>query len=174
MATKKYTIILNICAVLLMALIILPMVSSVIPVSAQGPFAPDTGTNGNPAPNTGTNGNPAPDTGSPGNPAPDTGTQGNPGWIKSPLSFDGICGLMTALINLATEIGAIVGVLALLWTGFLFITARGNPEKLKFAKSVLKSTLIGIIMLLGASLISKVILGTIAAVIGPAGTCGSN
>ena len=81
---------------------------------------------------------------------------------------------MNVLVNLATEIGAIIRVFFIIWGGFLFVEARGNEAKLKKAKSVLWTTLIGICILLGATLIAKVIIGTIASIIDlPKGTCGT-
>ncbi len=57
----------------------------------------------------------------------------------------------------------IVPILALMiiYTGFLFVSAQGNPEKLKKAKSALAFTLIGAALILGAFVITSAIKSTV-------------
>ena len=53
-------------------------------------------------------------------------------------------------------------VVMFLWTGFLFVQAQGNPEKLSAAKKSLLYTIIGAALVLGAKGFSLVIAATIA------------
>ncbi len=48
----------------------------------------------------------------------------------------------------------------LVYVGFLFVAAQGNEEKIRSARSALVWTLIGGLILLGATAISKVIQAT--------------
>ena len=66
------------------------------------------------------------------------------------------------ILDLAFQIGAIFSVLAIIYVGFLFVSARGDPEKLKIARTAFLYTVIGIAVLLGAVLIATVIQSTIS------------
>ena len=66
------------------------------------------------------------------------------------------------ILELAFQIGAIFSVLAIIYVGFLFVSARGDPEKLKTARTAFLYTVIGIAVLLGAVLIATVIQSTIS------------
>ncbi len=62
------------------------------------------------------------------------------------------------------QIGTIVLVMMLVYVGFLFVAARGNAEKLQGAKSALVWTVIGGLVLLGATAIELVIEGTVKSI----------
>ena len=53
--------------------------------------------------------------------------------------------------------------LAIIYSGFLFVAARGNPEKITGAKDALLYTLVGAAILLGAWAIAKLISETVLA-----------
>jgi len=74
--------------------------------------------------------------------------------------------LITNLLVLVTRIGAIVCVLFIIWSGFLFIKAQGDPAEITKAKSVLLWSVVGTAVLLGASVIADLVNGTIHSVIG--------
>jgi archaellum component FlaF (FlaF/FlaG flagellin family) len=69
---------------------------------------------------------------------------------------------MDAILQAVVDIGAIVLIFMLVWVGFLFVTAQGNPEKISSARSALIWTVIGGLILLGAEAISKVIEATVS------------
>ena len=54
-------------------------------------------------------------------------------------------------------VGVPVVVLAIIYTGFLFVQAQGNKSKLDKAKNSLTNTLIGAALLLGAFVIAEAI-----------------
>jgi len=60
------------------------------------------------------------------------------------------------------KIGIPVVALAVIYSGFLFVFARGNPEKLSKAKGALLYTVIGAAILLGSWAIAQMIQATIA------------
>ena len=66
-----------------------------------------------------------------------------------------------AVLEVVFQIGAILSVLAIIYVGFLFVSARGDPEKLVTARRAFLYTIIGIAVLLGATLIASVIDSTV-------------
>lgn len=65
------------------------------------------------------------------------------------------------VLGIVFDIGAVLSVLAIIYVGFMFVSARGDPEKLTTARRALLYTIIGIAVLLGATLIASVIKNTI-------------
>ncbi len=70
-------------------------------------------------------------------------------------------GFFAILLDAVVNIGAILLVLALVWTGFLFVQAQGNEEKIRNARSALMWAVLGGLLLLGAQALSMVIKATI-------------
>ncbi len=81
--------------------------------------------------------------------------------IKNPLRATSLEGLVNDLVNLALRLGVIVATLAIIWVGFLFIMAQGDPGKISDAKQALKWVIIGITILFGSKIIIEVIRGTL-------------
>jgi hypothetical protein len=54
----------------------------------------------------------------------------------------------------------------IIYSGLLFVTGRGNPEKIKQAKQTLTYTVIGAAIVLGAFVISAAIQGTVSQLLG--------
>ncbi len=83
--------------------------------------------------------------------------------INNPLgdSIKDIPSFIRALINIVLTIGVPIVVLAIIYAGFLFVTAQGNEEKLKTAKKTFMYTIIGAAILLGAFVIANAIRGTV-------------
>lgn len=82
--------------------------------------------------------------------------------IKNPFKSNTIQGLIEAILNdILLPIGGVVAVLAIMYAGFLYVTAGGDPGKIKEAHSILKYAVIGSAILLGAWTISKAIEATI-------------
>ncbi|MDB5264744.1 MAG: hypothetical protein JWN64_315 [Parcubacteria group bacterium] len=88
------------------------------------------------------------------NPGPSTG-------LQNPLkNINNLNDLLNVILSAVIEIGTIVLVLMLVYTGFKFVLAQGNAEELKNARSMLIWTVIGGLILLGAQAISAVIQAT--------------
>jgi len=83
--------------------------------------------------------------------------------INNPLG-DKITDL-PSFIKIVVEIVLTVGIpilaLAIIYTGYLFVAAQGNSNKLKEAKDALLAVLIGGALLLGAFVIAEAIGGTV-------------
>ncbi len=83
--------------------------------------------------------------------------------LGSPLKITGgIAELVKAIIdNIVMPLGVSVAALAIIYSGFLYIKAQGNPGEIGKAHEALKWTLVGTAVLLGAWVIAQLIGGTI-------------
>jgi hypothetical protein len=86
-----------------------------------------------------------------------TGTEIKIG-LENPLDgIETIPEFIEAIINIVLIIGVPIVVLAVIYVGFLFVKAQGNPEEIIKAKKALLYTLIGAALLLGAFVIANAI-----------------
>jgi hypothetical protein len=83
--------------------------------------------------------------------------------LVSPIKATSVSEVLLALFKTLIEIGAVAVTLAIVYAGFLFVAARGNPGELTKAKSTLYWTIIGALVLLGAQVLASVIQATIKA-----------
>ena len=83
--------------------------------------------------------------------------------LKNPL--DGTVGSIPDLVKTILEIAMMIAVpivaLAIIYSGFLFVAAQGNKEKLEKARQTFFYTIIGGALVLGAVVIANAIAGTI-------------
>lgn len=79
--------------------------------------------------------------------------------IDNPLGpkITDIPSFIQEVIVIVLTVGIPIIALAIIYTGFLFVEAQGNPEKLTKAKKALLYTLIGGALLLGAFVIANAI-----------------
>lgn len=80
--------------------------------------------------------------------------------INNPLGADGpqnIQDFIKVIVEAVVYIGIPIVALAIIYTGFLFVKAQGNPEAITKAKMSLLYTLIGGALLLGAFVIANAI-----------------
>lgn len=95
----------------------------------------------------------------------DTGVSTTSAKIINPIKgIDNINDFIKIILQGAIKIGIPIIALAIIYSGFLFVQARGNPEAIKEAKSALMYTLIGAAILLGAWAIAQLISNTILAI----------
>jgi hypothetical protein len=91
-----------------------------------------------------------------------TGTGGGQAQVTNPLgNINSFCGLIKAILSAVVAIGIPIAVLFIVFAGFKFVLAQGNPAELKKARDNLLYTLIGIGIFLGAWLLAMVIANTI-------------
>lgn len=89
---------------------------------------------------------------------------GSGGKIINPLAGNGVNSIpdfIQTILTGALKIGIPVIALAIIYSGFLFVFARGNSEKLGKAKEALLYTLIGAAILLGSWAIATMIQVTV-------------
>jgi len=91
----------------------------------------------------------------------DGGTSKGLGKLDNPVKFDFLKDLIAEILNVIVQIGVPIAALFLIYAGFLFVSARGSEEKLGKAKAIFLWTLVGIAVLLGASVLADVISSTI-------------
>tara|TARA_B100000508_G_scaffold60333_1_gene47263 strand:- start:306660 stop:307085 length:426 start_codon:yes stop_codon:yes gene_type:complete len=108
-------------------------------------------------------------TGTPGGNPGDVGTPGgNPGGggftLKNPLQADSLEEFLTEILDFIVRLGTIVVIVMIVVVGFLFVSARGNPEKIKEAREALLWTLVGGVILIGAFVIAEAIEATVKAI----------
>lgn len=73
-----------------------------------------------------------------------------------------LMGLIDKIIKDAVmPIGAMIVTFAIIYSGFLFVTARGNKLKLDTAKLVFLWTVVGAAVLLGSYVLMEVVRGTV-------------
>ncbi len=92
------------------------------------------------------------------------GPAGGAGGLPNPLAggVDSIQALLVLVLNnIVLPIGSIVVVIMIIYSGFLFVTARGSEDKIDTAKHVLKYVVIGTAILFGSVIISSVIGNTL-------------
>ena len=81
--------------------------------------------------------------------------------LDNPIKAESFEALVTAILEVVVAIGTPIAILAIIYSGFLFVKAQGKPEALKTARESLIWTIVGVAVLLGARLLATVIQGTI-------------
>lgn len=81
--------------------------------------------------------------------------------LQSPIKFTSVTEVLNGFFKVLIELGAVAVVLAIVYAGFLFVAARGNPEQLTKARTTLFWTIIGALILLGAQVIAGAVQHTI-------------
>jgi hypothetical protein len=83
--------------------------------------------------------------------------------IVNPFKSNTIEGFIKTIVNeILIPIGGVVAVMMIIYAGYLYVTARGNPGKIETAHKALLWAVIGAAILLGAWVISNAITATIA------------
>ena len=77
--------------------------------------------------------------------------------IQNPLEHDTFDALVQAIVNFIFKIAMVIAPLMIIVAGFFYLTAMGDPEKIKTAHKVIMYTLIGLVICLMATGIIKLI-----------------
>jgi hypothetical protein len=91
-----------------------------------------------------------------------TNNSSNPSALLNPLQATSLTQLLQEILSYVVILGGIALTIMLVYTGFLFVAARGAPEKVSQARSALLWTVVGGILLLGASALATVITSTVS------------
>lgn len=83
--------------------------------------------------------------------------------ITNPLGEknNSIPALVHQVMGYIVQVGGTVAIFAFIYSGFLFVQARGNPTKLEDARKTFVNICIGVAILLGAQVIATIVTGTI-------------
>ncbi len=82
--------------------------------------------------------------------------------LCNPLKFNSIQGFVEGFLQAVVYVGFPIAVLFVVYSGFKFVFAQGNPEDLAKAKKNFMWTIIGVGLFLGAWALAMMIKGTIA------------
>ncbi len=90
-------------------------------------------------------------------------SSGGSGQLQNPLKpeYTSIPDFLAALLDIVITIAIPIIVIMIIYSGFLFVKAQGKPEELVTARKALMWTIIGAAIILGASLLSYAISGTV-------------
>ena len=83
--------------------------------------------------------------------------------FRNPLSFDTITALMQAILNAFIVIATPIVVFFLIYAGFLYVRARGNPEQIQQASRALLYGVIGGVVVIGSVAILAIIENVVGA-----------
>src|ERR1035437_4850179 len=72
-------------------------------------------------------------------------------------AIDAMRQYVTPTMQTLTAVAAIASVFFIVYAGILYMSSRGNPEKLDQAKRVLKNALIGLVIVLGAGTLTAIL-----------------
>jgi hypothetical protein len=82
--------------------------------------------------------------------------------LQNPLRVNTIGELLTAILNIIIVLALPIVVFFIIYAGFLFVTARGNDDKLTNAKRALLYAVIGGVLVLGAVAIAEIVRNVVA------------
>ena len=85
----------------------------------------------------------------------------NSSGICNPLKATSVTAVLTAVVNIAIPIGAVIAVIMFVYVGFKFIFAQGKPEKITDAWKWFAYVAIGTAILLGAKVIITIMESTL-------------
>lgn len=93
---------------------------------------------------------------------PAVGTQEAP-TLVNPIKAETLMQFIKAILDAVVTIGVPIVALMIIYSGFRFVMARGDPDALKKAKANFLWVIIGAAIILGAWLFAQVIAETIGA-----------
>lgn len=81
--------------------------------------------------------------------------------LQNPIRYSDLPTFFLDIVQVVVQYGAILVVFFLVYAGFKFVTAQGNPEKISEAKKMLAWVVVGAFVLLGVFVIREAICGTL-------------
>ncbi len=80
-----------------------------------------------------------------------------PNEICNPLKAQTLIQLIENVVDIIMQIGIVAAVAAIIYAGFLYVTAQGSEEKVKKAHSIFLWTIVGVAIILGAKVLVEVV-----------------
>lgn len=77
--------------------------------------------------------------------------------LCNPLRFNSLESLIVGILNVLLVIAVPIIIFFIIFAGFSYVTAQGNPEKIKQASRSLTYAIIGGVLILGAVAISEIL-----------------
>ena len=82
--------------------------------------------------------------------------------LKNPIKFNSLQELVVAILNIFTTLMVPVIVFFIIYAGFKYVTAQGNPGQIEEASTMLTYAIIGGVLILAAVAIAEIIKNTVA------------
>ncbi|MFA5841855.1 MAG: pilin [Candidatus Paceibacterota bacterium] len=89
-----------------------------------------------------------------------------PGKLCNPIGSTSLSAFLGKIADAVLKVGVPIAAIFIIFAGFKFVTAAGDEKAIKDAKQIFWYTIIGTAILLGASLLAKVLTTTVAQIIG--------
>ncbi|MEK7531434.1 MAG: TrbC/VirB2 family protein [Patescibacteria group bacterium] len=86
--------------------------------------------------------------------------------IINPLGIHSVSDLVSKLLDVVIKVGSVLAVVFIIYAGFKFVWARGNPGEIEDAKKTFYYVIIGTAIILGAKVVQEIIQNTVTQVIG--------
>ncbi len=83
--------------------------------------------------------------------------------LKNPLKVQSLNDLLEAILQIFVVLATPLIVFFIIYAGFLYVTARGNPEQIKQATQALTYAVIGGVIILGAFAIATIVSNLVSA-----------
>ena len=77
--------------------------------------------------------------------------------LNNPLQFNSLEALIVGILNVLLIIAVPIIVFFIIFAGFSYVTAQGNPEKIKQASRSLTYAIIGGVLILGSVAIAEIL-----------------
>ncbi len=77
--------------------------------------------------------------------------------LKNPLKVDSITGLLEALLSVVIVLATPIIIFFIIYSGFLYVTARGNASQIEQASRSLTYAIIGGVIIIGAMAIATIV-----------------
>lgn len=77
--------------------------------------------------------------------------------FTNPITFPSIADLLVAILNVVIVMATPVVVFFLIYAGFMYVMARGNPVKIQAASKALTYGIIGGVIILGSVAIMQIV-----------------
>lgn len=77
--------------------------------------------------------------------------------ITNPLKANSIPELIANVAEFARNIGLPIAIIFIVYSGFLFVSAKGNEKKLESAKETFKWAVVGATLIVGADFLARAI-----------------
>lgn len=84
--------------------------------------------------------------------------------LQNPLKVDSLEEFLSEILRFIVRLGTLVVIIMIVVVGFMFVSARGNPEEIKKAREALLWTLVGAVILIGAEILANAIKATVEAI----------
>ncbi len=77
--------------------------------------------------------------------------------LQNPLQFDSLQSFIVAILNIIIVLATPIVVIFIIFAGFKYVTARGNPNDIQEATRALTYAVIGGVLIIGAVAIAEII-----------------